>query len=76
MRTNLNVPDELLAQVDDAAKAMYMTRTAWLIMAMQQRLQTDTVAKSLPMITEMYNDAKLRQIQEALSTFETSGDEL
>ena len=75
MRINLNVPDELLAQVDDAAKAMYMTRTAWLIMAMQQRLQTDTVAKSLPMITEMYNDAKRRKKQEEIRSVENRGRE-
>lgn len=50
MKVNFNLPDELVAQIDERAKKMFITRTAWVITAISQKLQGDVMVEQLPEI--------------------------
>lgn len=48
MRVNLNIPDDLLSQIDLKAKSLYVSRTAWIVMTLSQKLQQDELILNLP----------------------------
>lgn len=52
MRVNLNIPDELVAQIDAKAKSLFVNRTAWIIMALSEKLKQDDALISLPAVLE------------------------
>lgn len=52
MRININIPDELLAQIDSKAKSLFVNRTAWIIMALSEKLKQDDALISLPSVLE------------------------
>ncbi len=55
MRINFNINDELLAKVDAKAKELSVNRTAYISMAVSQKLQSDDMVKALP---ELYTAMK------------------
>lgn len=61
MRININVPDDLVKKVDEKAKQMFVSRSAYISMAMSQKVQSDDLLDVLP---EMR--AKLNQLAESL----------
>lgn len=61
MRININMPDDLVKKVDERAKQMFVSRSAFISMAMSQKVQSDDLLDVLP---EMR--AKLNQLAESL----------
>ena len=61
MRININMPDDLVKKVDERAKQMFVSRSAYISMAMSQKVQSDDLMDVLP---EMR--AKLNQLAESL----------
>ncbi len=61
MRININMPDDLVKKVDERAKQMFVSRSAYISMAMSQKVQSDDLLDVLP---EMR--AKLNQLAESL----------
>ena len=41
MRLGINLPDELVAQIDERAKSLYISRSAYIATALSQKLQSD-----------------------------------
>lgn len=68
-KININVPLELLAMIDDEADRKHMTRTAYMLDAIQQRLEIDTFLREQPNITKKFNE-----LTEALSEVAKTGD--
>ena len=48
MRLGINLPDELVAQIDERAKALYISRSAYIATALSQKLQSDKMLDNMP----------------------------
>ena len=48
MRVNLQMPDDLVARIDAKAKELYISRTAYMIIACTQKLDSEDMLKRLP----------------------------
>ena len=57
-RISMNMPEDLLKQVDERAKDLYISRSAFITMAVSQKIQADEMAKALPDIVKAYNEQK------------------
>lgn len=48
MRLGVNLPEDLVAQIDKRAKALYISRSAYIATALAQKLQSDTLLDNIP----------------------------
>lgn len=56
MKITINMPDDLLKDVDERAKSMYLSRSSFINMALSQRLQQDKVLDNVPEILQALRD--------------------
>ncbi len=68
-KININVPEELLARLDDEADMKHMTRTAYILGAVQKSLEADAFLRAQPDIQR-----KLTELNEALSSVAAMSD--
>lgn len=61
MRITISVTDELLRQVVEAAKKLNINRSAYVSIAIQEKIKNDNVATNLPKITELMQQAMILQ---------------
>lgn len=52
-RLNMNVPEDLIRELDQQAARYGVTRTAYVTMALSQKLQSEQITKSLPELQQM-----------------------
>lgn len=57
MKATISISEELLQKVDERAKAMYLSRSAFITMALTQKMQADDAMVMLPALTKTMNDA-------------------
>ena len=57
----MNIPEELLKQIDTRAKELNVTRTAYLVMTISQQLKAEEITKSLPELQRMMTEAMAKQ---------------
>lgn len=62
-KININVPEDLLAKIDDEADLKHMTRTAYMLNAVTQSLEADAFLRQQPDIKR-----KLLELQDAMSS--------
>lgn len=48
MRINVNISEELCRQIDERAKSMFLSRSAYISTALAQKMQADDAMKMLP----------------------------
>lgn len=48
MRVNMVIPDDLLEKIDAKAKSLYVSRTAFVITTLAQKLKEDSVLEKMP----------------------------
>lgn len=60
MRVNMNIPDELVKHIDEQAKSLNISRSAYVVMTMSQKVQSDIILNSMP------------DLKRAISAIETS----
>lgn len=53
MRLNMILPDELCADVDELARQLGVSRSAYIVMALKQKVQSEQVMKSMPELQNM-----------------------
>lgn len=53
MRVQLVMPDDLVAQVDQFAKRYGVSRSAYMVMTMSQKVQSEQVMQSMPELQSM-----------------------
>lgn len=61
MRISVSLTDELLRQVDEAANNLNINRSAYIAIAIQEKIKNDNIATNLPKITELMQQAMVRQ---------------
>lgn len=57
MRLGINLPDELVAQIDERAKALYISRSAYIATALSQKLQSDKMLDNMPELMQTMKEA-------------------
>lgn len=50
MRLNINISEDLLALVDERAKSLYVSRSAYIAMALVQKMKSDDVLAKRPAV--------------------------
>lgn len=61
MKVSLNIPDELLVRIDEQAKSLSLSRSAYVSMTVTKAIQTEKILNSLPKVMEM-NEKILSQL--------------
>lgn len=57
MRININLSEELLKQIDERAKALYISRSAYIATALSQKLQSDKMFDNMPELMQTMKEA-------------------
>lgn len=53
MRININIPDDLIGQIDARAEKLFLSRSAYVSMTMAKAIQQDIVIEAMPDMLEM-----------------------
>lgn len=67
MRLGINLPDELVAQIDERAKALYISRSAYIATALSQKLQSDKMMDNMPELMKTMKEAVMIEKQKSFS---------
>ena len=57
MRLNINMDEDLVKKLDEAAKNMHVSRSSYIAFVISQKLQTDETLSYMPKLIEFYNEA-------------------
>lgn len=71
MRVNINLSEELLNQIDEKARALYISRSAYIATALSQKLQSDKMMDNIPEIMQTMKEAVRIEKEKALLFDET-----
>ena len=63
MRVNVNLSEELVKKIDERAKAMYISRSSYIAMALATKMQTEDMMSVLPELTKLAKEQQLRELQ-------------
>lgn len=64
MRVNINISDDLLNQIDEKAKSLYVSRSAYITLALVQKLQSDSVIDTMPTLVEIAKHSQTVQAEQ------------
>lgn len=71
MRININISEDLLNQIDEKAKALFISRSAYIATALSQKLQNDNLMDSMPeMLQTMKSAVELEKTKRVSSDSE------
>lgn len=56
MRVSINISDELLEKIDERAKKLYISRSAYISTALSQKLQADDMFDAMPQLLAKINE--------------------
>lgn len=56
MRVNINMSEDLVQKIDEKAKALYLSRSAYISMAVSQKLQADELIQNLPVLMQQQQE--------------------
>lgn len=56
-KVTISLADELLSKIDDRAKSMYISRSAFIATALMQKLQADDAIVMLPELSKVMREA-------------------
>lgn len=71
MRVNINLSEELLNQIDEKARALYISRSAYIATALSQKLLSDKMMDNMPEIMQTMKEAVRIEKEKALLFDET-----
>ena len=71
MIVNINLSEELLNQIDEKARALYISRSAYIATALSQKLQSDKMMDNMPEIMQTMKEAVRIEKEKALLFDET-----
>lgn len=58
MRLNINMDEDLIRKVDEAATKMHVSRSAYIAFAVSQKIQADEMINNVPEILKMLQAMK------------------
>lgn len=67
MRININLSEELLKQIDEKAKSLYISRSAYIATALVQKMQSDKMMDNMPELMKTMKEAVMIEKQKSLS---------
>lgn len=71
MRLSINLSEDLVKQIDEKAKALYISRSAFIATALSQKLQNDKLMVSMPeMLQTMKSAVELEKTKQSSSDSE------
>lgn len=53
MRINVNLSEDLIKKIDEKAKSLYLSRSAYISMCLGEKLQFDEVIESMPKLISL-----------------------
>lgn len=66
MRVSVNLPEELVKKIDEAAGRLFISRSSYITMSVSQKLQADDLTNNLPaFLSGLSNLKETAQILEA-----------
>ena len=65
MRVNINISDDLLKQIDEKAKSLFVSRSAYITLALVQKLQSDSVIDTMPTLVDLAKKAQATETVQA-----------
>lgn len=57
MRINITLSEELVSKIDERARAMYISRSAYIASALTQKMQADDAMSMLPELAKVMKEA-------------------
>lgn len=57
MRINITLSEELVSKIDERARAMYISRSAYIATALTQKMQADDAMTMLPELSKVMKEA-------------------
>lgn len=57
MRINITMDDDLIKKVDEVAKKMYVSRSAYIAFAVSQKMQQDSLMENMPEMLQTMKSA-------------------
>lgn len=66
MRVNINLSEDLLKQIDEKAKSLFISRSAYISTALSQKLQSDKLMDNIPEIMQTMKEAVRLENQKSL----------
>lgn len=67
MRININLSEELLKQIDEKAKSLYISRSAYIATALVQKMQSDKMMDNMPEMMKTMKEVVMIENQKSLS---------
>ena len=64
MRVNMVIPDDLLEKIDAKAKSLYISRTAFVITTLAQKLKEDNLVEQMPDMVDIMKKITSDEMQE------------
>ena len=61
MRVNINMSEELLNKIDEKAKEMYVSRSAYISMALTEKMKNDNALNSMPELYKLAQEILKKQ---------------
>lgn len=76
MRLSINLSEDLVKQIDEKAKELYISRSAFIATALSQKLQNDKVLDTMPNLMKTMQDAiKLEKSKAGADDGQSDGGE-
>lgn len=57
MRLSINLPEELVEQIDERAKSLFISRSAYIATALSQKLQSDKIFDDMPEMLQIMRES-------------------
>lgn len=65
MRVNVAIPDDLLKKLDEAASSISISRSAYISIAVSQKIQQDSMMQDLPRLLRAYEETRMEALKNA-----------
>ena len=62
-RVNVSLSEDLVKKIDERAKAMYISRSSYIAMALATKMQAEDMMSVLPELTKLAKEQQLRELQ-------------
>lgn len=60
MKVTQNWPDDLVVELDKQAAALGITRTAYVVMSLKQKVQSDIMLQSMPDMQKLMSEVQIK----------------
>ena len=55
----MNIPDDLAKQIDEHAKKLHLSRTAYIVTSMSQKIQAELIMEQMPLMQKQIQELQI-----------------